>query len=83
MSKTFSQDREEKIRALRGKYVIKCDNSKKKGQVLYYQTPELIESSKRYWSYFPNCARAFETYEDAEAVCSKLHYNNPRVEIYS
>lgn len=70
----LDEDRNRRLNALKGKYIIVCDGKKKP---VYLQDRRI--SKKHYWTKFIANAISFSDLNSAKIECSKFKFNNPRV----
>jgi hypothetical protein len=73
----IAEDRERRLHALKGRYVIACDG--KRNQQIYLQDKRI--SSGHNWTKFLSNAISFSNRLSAQKEVAKLKYNNPRVMI--
>lgn len=59
------------------KYVIICDSTKNKNQILYLVDRNFVKD--KWWSEYLNDAFFFEKIESAKFSLKNLKYNNPRI----
>lgn len=72
----IEEDRNNRMYALIGKYIISCDGKKDK---IYLQDKRI--SNKKYWTKFLNNAIGFSTKEGALQEVKKFKYNHPMVNL--
>lgn len=78
MNLALEVDRADRIAALRGKYVLVTDSRYDKNKSLYYCDPKW-KKGESHWTLYLACAMGWSNEAEANAVCAKLRFGNPRV----
>ena len=69
-----------RLKAIRGKYVIVADARTGKGEVRFLQDQKLCSKfHKHYWTQYLSNAKGYDDIEDAKCRIQNLKYNNHRI----
>lgn len=79
-TEVIDNSRFQRLKAIRGKYVIVTDARTGKGTMRFLQDERFQTRFRRYyWTQYLSDAKGYDDIEDAKRRIQNLKYNNPRI----